>query len=183
MHTSDSPRTNARYPGQISFSAQTRTHTDSRIHTQPTPTPKCTHAHTSSLAHSSLPPHARTRTPSPSLYPPPHTRAPLHARTPVLPTLQIPHGTYWVPKGEAGRSVLPRAPNGICIHGSPQPQARGLGCVVPFPKRGAGARSAAAPGGAWARGPAPPARSAFSQTSATVRPQAPTRAPGSGGGS
>lgn len=112
------------------------------------------------------PPHAGTHTQSfPKCVPlPPHMRTPLHAHThtPVPPALREHRDTYWVPRCEAGRSVLPRAPNGICIHGSPQPRARarGRGCGVPFPKLGAGARSAAAPGGAWAPGAAPPARPA-----------------------
>lgn len=48
-----------------------------------------------------------------------------HSKRPTLREFQ---GTYWVPKCDAGRSVLRRVPNGICGHGSPQPRARGRGC-------------------------------------------------------
>lgn len=151
------------------------TYTHVRAHT-PTCTQRSASAHRKRAQTHSFPTRA---------HPPPPIRAQLYAHTPLPPELQEPRATYWVPSCEAGRSVLPRAPNGICVHGSPQPRkrARGRGCGVPFPKLGAGARSAAAPGGAWARGAAPPTRSACARTSSALRPPTPARAPGAGGGS
>lgn len=201
-----------RYPDSTHADECTLVLTRTQMHTSlpgPTP-PQRTHPHTRftqlhvHTSHIHTPSaHARARTPActllsasahrkrarthslPTRAPPLPVRAHLYEHTPLPPELQEPRGTYWVPSCEAGRSVLPRAPNGICIHGSPQPRARarGRGCGVPFPKLGAGARSAAAPGGAWARGAAPPARSACARTSAALRPRTPARAPGAGGGS
>lgn len=161
-------------------------HTPSRSYTPHIHTPSA-HTRAHPYLHTALrycPPQASTNAFTPHTCTPLPVRAQLYAHTPLPPELQEPQGTYWVPSCEAGRSVLPRAPNGICIHGSPQPRARarGRGCGVPFPKLGAGARSAAAPGGAWARGAAPPARSACARTSSALRPRAPARAPGAGAG-
>lgn len=96
----------------------------------------------------------------------------------------------------AQRSVSPRALTGSpsatlagrflggCLTASvvmgPRSPGRGGGGAVPFPK---GARGATAPGGAWERGPAPPARSPCTVAAATPRAPAPARAPGAGGGS
>lgn len=128
-------------------------HTHIHIHRTPTPAP---FTHTSKCTRARAPPgiqrsrlgaitgrYERARSADPHPY---ATGACTHPRTPS--SFHEPRRTYWVPRCEAGRSVLPRAPNGICIHASPQPRARarGRGWTVPFPKLGAGARSAAAPG-------------------------------------
>lgn len=55
---------------------------------------------------------------------PAHASTFAHSKRPALREYQ---GTYWVPKCDAGRSVLRRVPNGICGHGSPQPRVRGRG--------------------------------------------------------
>lgn len=96
----------------------------------------------------------------------------------------------------AQRSLSPRALTGSlsatlagrflggCLTASvvmgPRSPGHGGGGAVPFPK---GARGAKAPGGAWDRGPAPPARSPCTAAAATPRAPAPARAPGAGGGS
>lgn len=90
--------------------------------------------------------------------------------------------TVFLSASLAGRSFLRRLTAFVFM--GPRSRGRGGGGgEVPFPKRGAGARSAAAPGGAWARGTAPPARSACARTSAALRPRVPARAPRAGGGS
>lgn len=125
MHMDAYTGTNAHYPGHIvparvhTPGAHTRAHPHLHTDLRECPPYTCTHAFTP-LACTHLPIRA-------------HLYARTHTGTEHFPALQEPPSTYCVPKCEPGRSVLPPAPNGICIHGSPQPWARGRGGRGPLP--------------------------------------------------
>lgn len=111
----------------------------------------------------------------------------LHPLLHMHPPLRTPNAQSSVsPRALTGSPSVTLAGRflGGCLTASvvmgPRSPGRGGGGAVPFPK---GAQGATAPGGAWERGPAPPARSPCAAAAATPRAPAPARAPGAGGGS